>query len=706
MNRLTKVCKLAAPSKRKLDKEIFLLYSEFMRLHSTNVTTHYTGREVPCRRGAGIFTSVTYFDKHEGLNIFILELGTILFNFHADFYPWNGKRMNQSSGTYRLTQISVWIQEGLLLLACFLYLLLYIHPVLIIEAQSPVFFMTADFLNEFLVLPGGLTDWLSALIMQFWFSDLIISLLLTFCFWLVMVLTKEWMGFILENRSFHSFHFIPAGLLLVFHSQYDFHFSMTAALIINLLVLTLILRWTPKKQIVRTLLGLAISLLLYWMTGGASFLFAVLFGLNELIRKRFISGALVLFVSGIFPFITSRWFILVPLKYAYVHNLTFELPMELWYAGYLLPAFFLVTWIIASLVPFIHPWKLFRKIHNLAFLWKLTAGTVLLLGGTILLSKESMNVIKRQVFLVNRAVTDERWSDVLSLTKNCANETPLMLSQSNLALQQTGKLLDSMFAYPQSKGTLGLLMNLAWCTAWPEETSNITWKLGLINESLHWAHEALEHKGPTPDILKRLGMVYMMKGENIAADHFFLNLATVPFQRKTAENLLRLNEDPTEFSQDSTCKYIQSCMLIEDLVSGDKMSSLELEQLVKQNPKNKMAFEYLIAYHLLNANINGVWNHLPDFKALNYVKIPRHVQEALIVIAAMTPKFDPNILKGWVDPITFEHFAAYRKILAKYNGDRNGARQELQVWFGDTYWYYMMFIKSAPRLPEKQNEYQ
>jgi hypothetical protein len=323
-----------------------------------------------------------------------------------------------------------------------------------------------------------------------------------------------------------------------------------------------------------------------------------------------------------------------------------------------------------------------------------------------LLANELTNDIKKHVFQVNRAVREERWTDVLELTKYCSNETPLILSQSNLALYQTGKLLDSMFAYPQSKGTLGLLMNQTWCAAWPEEASNTAWKLGLVNESLHWAHEALEHKGPTPDILKRLGMVYMMKGENNAAAHFFLNLKNVPFHDNTAEYLIRINENPTEFAQDNLCKYVQSCMLTEDVISADKISSLELEQLSKRNPKNKMAFEYLIAYHLLNANINGIWDHLPDFRALNYAKIPCHVQEALIVSAAMTPNFDLNKLKEWIDPITVEHFVAYRKILIKHKEDKSGARQELQAWFGDTYWYYLMFVKSAPRQPEKQNEYQ
>lgn len=183
------------------------------------------------------------------------------------------KIMNWLNEKYQFARISAWIQEGILLLACFFYLYLSIHPVLIIEAQSPVFLMTGDFLKEFLIIPGGLTDWLSALIMQFWFSDLIISLVLTVCFWSVMFLTKVWMQTLLEKRPLHSFHLIPVGLLLVFQSQYEFHFSITVALIINLLALVFFLRWAQKKQIVRALSGLAISLLLYWTTGGAFFSF-------------------------------------------------------------------------------------------------------------------------------------------------------------------------------------------------------------------------------------------------------------------------------------------------------------------------------------------------------------------------------------------------------------------------------------------------
>jgi hypothetical protein len=603
--------------------------------------------------------------------------------------------------------ISTWVQEGLVLLACFFYLLFRIHPVLILQAHPPVFLKGTDFLYAFFKIPGGLIDWLSALLMQFWFSDILSALFLTLCFWIIGFLTRKWIETLTENRPIHTFHLIPVGLLLVLYSNYDFNLSIILALIINLFFLVLFIRWSPKQPLICIGLGLVITVLLYWITGGAFLMFTVLCGLEDLLfRKKIVSGLLLLLFSALLPFVASISVFLITLKEAYLHNLTFENPIESGIIAYSLPAFFLLTLIIVLIAKLSGIRKLFKKVFGLDYFWKLVLGTLLLLGGTILLAKESTSEIKKLIFQVNRAVGEERWTDVLELTKHCSNETPLLLSQSNFALYQTGKLLDSMFAYPQSKGTLGLLMNQTWCLAWPEEASNVNWKLGLVNESQHYAHEALERKGPTPDLLKRLGKVYMLKGDHKAASHFFLNLRNVPFQGNTAENLIRLNENPTEFAQDSACKYIQLCLPVDDLVTDEKISTSKLDLLLRRNPKNKMAFEYMIAYHLLNANIKGIWDHLPDFKALNYTKIPRHVQEALILIATMTPNFDLNILKGWIDPITFDHFAAYRQILAKYKGDKNGARYELQSQFGDTYWYYLMFVKPGSIQPESQHEYQ
>jgi hypothetical protein len=615
--------------------------------------------------------------------------------------------MSLSDEKHGFTYVSTWVQECIVFLACFFYLLLRIHPVLILEVHPSVFLKGTDFLGDFLKIPGGLVNWLSALLMQFWFSDFLSALFLAICFWIVGFLTRKWIETLTENRPIHTFHLIPVGLLLVLYSNYDFDLSATLAIIINLFFLVLFIRWSPKQPMTRIGLGLVISVLSYWITGGAFLMFAVLCGLGDLLfRRKIVSGLLLLLISALLPFVASISVFLITLKQAYLHNLTFENPIESWIIAYSIPSFFLLTLIIASIAKILGIGKLFQKFARLAYVWKWAAGTLLLVSGTILLAKESTSDIKKLVLEVNRAVREERWTDVLELTQHNLNETPLLSCQTNLALFQTNMLLDNMFAYPQSKGTVGLLMNQTWCLAWPEEASNVNWKLGLVNESQHYAHEALERRGPTADLLKRLGMVYMLKGDYKAARRFFLNLKDVPFQGKTAEYLLRLNENPGELTNDLDCKYIQSVMSHEDLISRGKASSPKFELLLKRNQNNKMAFEYMIADLLLTGNLNELLDHLSDFNSLGYSQLPRHVQEAVIFIASMDPNFGSDQLQKWVQLSNFTRFLEYRQILMSHKGERNSAMQDLKYRYADTYWYYFMFVKPATRPSENQNEFQ
>jgi len=553
-----------------------------------------------------------------------------------------------------------------------------------------------------------MADWLSALFMQFWFSDLLSSLFIILCFWMVAFLTRKWIETLTEIRPIRTFHLIPVGLLLVLHNQYDYHFSITVALIINLTFLVLFIHWAPKQQGICSALGLTVSIFLYWITGGAFLMFTVLCGLDDLFfRKRFASGFLFLLISAVLPLAASEYVFLITLTHSYLHNLSFENPLELSITGYALPAFFLLVILITLLVKSDRIRKSIQKFTTFAYLWKWVAGTILLLFGTILLAEESSNEIKRLVFQNVRAVSENRWTDVLESVRHCSNITPVVSYQTNLAFFETGKLLDSMFTHPQTNGSIELFMNETWCYVLPEETSNMYWKLGLVNGSLHWAHEALESKGPTPDILKRLGMAYMVKGENEATKPFFLKLKYVPFRGKTADELIRLNENPTELAQDSICKYIRSCMLDEDIISLEKPSILELELLLKRNPKNKMAFEYLIASFLLNGNSNEIWKRYSDLDTITSFKIPRHVQEALMMNAVMTPNFDLSRLRKMVDPLIYNRFVDYQQILYKYkDGKYDGAKQELKIRFGDTYWYYLMFTRPYPKQSDRYNEYQ
>jgi hypothetical protein len=602
--------------------------------------------------------------------------------------------------------VFVWIQECLVFVACFFYMLLFVHPVLILEALPPVFLLDANFFSGFLKIPGGITDWIAALLMQFWFSDFLISLCLTICYWFIAFLTRKWIETQTEIRPIHTIHLIPACLLLVLCSQYYFPFSITLALIINLAILNLFIRWAPTNQVTRAAIGFIVSVLLFWITGGAFVVFIVLCGVYDLLfSKKFANGLVQLIIVPFLPYAASATIFLVPLKEAYFHNLMYESVTNIWINTYILPAFFLLALFIILLTKVHFIREALKKMSGFAFLWKCAAGTLLLVGGTILLRLESYNKTAHILLQINRDVKESRWIPVMESVHEWPSVNGLFVFQTNLSLYKSGILLDKMFAFPQSLGTVGLLMNFDLCSACSEQTSNLYWMLGLVSESQHWAHEAYEQKGCTPDLLKRLGSVYMLKGDNEAAKKYFLNLKKIPFQGTIAENLLRLNEHPSALAQDPELNTIRSLMPIDNIALTGNPSLLQLEVLLNRNPKNKMAFEYMIAYHLLTGNLRELVHHISEFTAFGYSQLPIHVQEALLIIASQSPNFNENLLYSTVQRNTYERFVQYQQMFMKYRDNIKSAREELQDQFSDTYWFYLMFVKPAPTQPESHYAY-
>jgi hypothetical protein len=608
---------------------------------------------------------------------------------------------------------SILIQECIVLIACFLYLFFQVRPNLALELQQPPFLMDAIFFNEFLKIPGGLADWISALMMQFWYSDYIASSFLALCLWMVAYLTRKWMEILTENRQVNTIHLIPVCLLLVLISQYNFRLSVIISLVINLSFLNLLIRWEPKRQASRVILGLIVSILMFWITGGAFLMFGVLYGLTDLLsRKKLINGLSLLLVSLILPYSASASVFLITVEQAYLHNLILENSDEFWYIRFAFIAFYLLVLVTVFLSKFIKVREYYDKIARFIRLKKivnvgaLAIGTILLFCGSILLLWKTHDIGIRYVIEVNQCIREGRWQDALKTTTQCPIVNPLLQSQTNMALFQSGMLLDRMFTYPQFYGAEGLLMDFEWSSAWPVQTSNSYWELGLVNESLHWAHEAFETKGPTSETLKRLSMVYMIKGENKAARRFLLNLRQIPFQEKTADYLIHLNENQSEFAKDGEIMRIRSCMPVDNLALYGKSIPKKLELLLRRNPKNKMAFEYLIAYYLINGNLRGVVNNIQAFGALGYTQIPRHIQEALLVFGSLNRNLDPNQIGSLVEPLVYKHFIEYQRILSKYDLNINGAKQELQAQFGNTYWFYLMYIGRPSLQPEIQHEYQ
>ena len=108
-----------------------------------------------------------------------------------------------------------------------------------------------------------------------------------------------------------------------------------------------------------------------------------------------------------------------------------------------------------------------------------------------------------------------------------------------------------------------------------------------------------------------------------------------------------------------------------------------------------MAFEFLVAGHLLKHNIGAVVPLLPDFEKHGFDKFPKAVEEALMIYVARTN--DPNhVLRNYsISSGTVERFKDFNSLASSV--ESKAERKKVLSKYKDTYWYYILFSSPYAR---------
>ncbi|MBN1398690.1 MAG: hypothetical protein JXA06_11725 [Bacteroidetes bacterium] len=604
---------------------------------------------------------------------------------------------------------AVWLQELIVITLCFFYLLIRVQPVLIPEFRTPVFINGTEYLQNLLAVPGGIMDWLSAFLMQFWVSDAVGALCLACFLWLLTVISRKWIETISGSSPVHTLQLIPALFFTIQLSLYSIHLNSIFSLIFNLLALILLDLWISRNGAIRIISAIAFSCLLFWATGGAFLYFTVLAALEDLLlRKRYLSGFILLAASAVLPFMASSTIFVVTHNQAYIHNLPIEGQTETLYAAYGLLFFYPLVITGAFLLQVKKVKTFLGRFAYSVYLIRVGVGTVVIILLAIIALQRTTESIQlfKSVFQTNRFARHGLWPEVLMNASHSTNPNILLACQTNRGLYHRGVLLDSMFSYKQTFGLSGLLFNKEWCQGWPEEASELYLDIGFVNEAEHWAQEAIEIKGISPSLLRQLGIVFMLKGNHETASRYFNILRKIPLQAAAVDSLIACNNDPSVMARTADFLRIGSSIPEEDVITLGRPPLKALESIVKKNPANTMAFEYLMAAYLLNGDLKEIWKRAADFAAAKNGKLPRHIQEALIVYTVLNKEADRSTLDRWVSTASMNSFSIYEQVLRKYHGNKNNAQQALHMQFGNTYWYYIQFLIPPVQPMESQNDFQ
>jgi hypothetical protein len=582
--------------------------------------------------------------------------------------------------------------------------------------EFPAFYWGWDFARESLARPGGVSDYLSSLLMQSLFFSWYGALLLTLQSVVLFVSARRCVQ-ALDLPGSGLLGFIAPLLLLGIHVRYGHEAQAVMALTLALAVLGLYTLIPSDRTGIRWVALVLGTALLYPMAAGAGAVFSLTVALLEWRRSggRWMSvGALVLGV--VLPLMEGWLFFgfapeevlasLLPVTRAHLDkHPRGVIPLFALYC--LLPMLGLgalakdawrkwrsrrastetqeapVSQPKTRPAESKHPRRDLRNAGRTpspgtrwfdgAWRGGWVAQTVLsgaLVIGVFLAAHDQR---LKTVLAVDYFASQGMWSNVLEETARHPLRDPSVACTSVQATFHLGRLTSQLPGVDSPEDLL--LANGQPSEFW--KMSGLCLDLGLVNLALHNLTESVEIYGERPLLLRGLATANLAIS-NIPTARIYLNVLTkVPFHSQWARDYLhRLETDPS-LGTDKEIARLRNLMVKRDVVGPFAPDDL-FALLLGACPQNRMAFEYRMTYRLLSKNLRGFAQSVRRVQDFPGFEVPPLWQEALILFsreqqmpaAEVKARFNPDLIQR-LDRILQAYEANGRDAAATWNQFRS-----------------------------------
>ena len=590
----------------------------------------------------------------------------------------------------------------------YLYVYLCVEPTLIyhghiFKLKFPVFFVDVSFIKSFLVRPSGFVECLSAFLSQFYYYSWAGALVITLIGWLFYMavgpFVKNYTG-----RCVHLLRFVPAVGLLLAYNQYIHCLEGSIKILLAVLFALVYIKMPFRRGWMRWTVFLLLSVLLYCGAGTGGLLFAWFCCLYEIRQRRFYRS-LWCFVSAL----AAAYVLANYLLDSNLSKLWLIFPEEQSLDDPIIANITIYSYLVFGLIAMVMTFlprpqrgtaKVAKSRHSSSarlagkgqgrkMPFVIRWSTLLAITATIIFfftfDRMEKNRLRIYYYGYHR-----KWPELLRQARGIPVEEYnfSLIHYINRALLHTGKLGSEMFSYPQT--SQGRIIRSQGDTRFVH--IGLRFELGLLNDAEQLAHETLELFGSHPMTLKQLALINIAKGQTDAAC-IFLNVLSkdLIFGRWARDCLKRLETDPL-LSEDDRIRRIRTFVATTEPLERAHVFNWQLQKLLQHNGKNKMAYEYLMADHLLNEWLDGFVMHFQYLDNFGYADIPRHYQEAILVYAAVTKKH-VNLGNHKIAHEIQQRFDNFRYLA---DANKNEPMTKLKVLlkdYSDTYYYYYLFYE-------------
>jgi len=576
-----------------------------------------------------------------------------------------------------------------------------------IIVNFPVFYRGWEFFREFLSYPGGPVEYASAFLAQFFRIGWAGAMIVTVQALLVWLCAGRIIRAIF-GREIRWASFIAPIAVLIPYARYSYQFGTTLALLTALGFVCLYLGIKSKDNLTRLAVFVILSAILYWVAGWVYPIFTAMCVIYELLVKKrramsvayLLLALVVLYVERLVVF--GRGVVDVTGNFGHYSYQTGTMAASSIYVLYIFLPVCLIALLLLDIFSAGRPWLSgqWEKLRARFGFVKAGEGTGTVFNFTAAVLPFAMAVAAvyflhdgktRALIEIDYYACQKRWPEVLRLAQNNPHHIWVNLWVNhavNRALYHRGELADDMFAYPQRPEALFLTAEKGATTCW--KLADTYCDLGQMNMASYWLTSAIEYYGEQPMLMKRLALVNMVRG-NIGTARVYLGaLGKQLFDAGWARAYLEKIEQDPNLSADKEIQDLRSTMAEKDVVH----KSID-ETLFTCASRNQMAFEYLMAFYLLQGQFEKFLGNLNRLNDFNYARIPRSYEEAILYYN-YTRHRQIEIPGRQISAESHKRFDGFVKVfIDKYKMDSEAAFDELARDYGDSYLFYCVYQQSG-----------
>ena len=503
------------------------------------------------------------------------------------------------------------------------------------QEQYQMFLFDTGYFLECIVLPGGLADYISEFLVQFYYMPVLGGAIIAL---LLMGIQAAVWGLMKQYGARHDFpgyllSFLPSIALWCAMGDQNVLLSFVVALFG-----ALVIGWIHNRfhnRLVKVVFELVSTALVYWFLGPVVFLYAALM-IGDTLKNAKQKGNVFSGIgySAVILILTIAWILLTTQTLQYPLYRIFAGLNYYRYPGAISPLPFVVM-VWAVVIPFLGMIPCHRK-----SLQKLQQSKVVIALSYVLVIvaswfgiKASFDEMTYDLIDYDFLVRTEQWDKIIEKAEKKPATTPLSVSCVNLALSQKGVLADRLFEFYQNGGE-GLFPTFTRDMISPVSTAEIFFRLGMVNDAERYmfeAQEAIPNYRKSARLTRRIIECEIINGNYQVAAKLLRRLQKTLFYSNWANQTMALLGNEKAINRHPIYgklrKYREKK---QDFLFSDREMDQMLGLLFLNDNHNKMAYEYLVCYELLQRNMEKFVQYYPLGRFVGYDHIPRSFQEILI----------------------------------------------------------------------------